>query len=30
MEIWRDDSAVGVREIIDPFDSDNFYGPKSY
>ena len=30
MEIWRDNSGVGVRGTIDPFDADNPYGPKSY
>jgi hypothetical protein len=30
MEMWRDNSAIGLRGTIDPFDPDNPYGPKSY
>ena len=28
-EYWRGNFATGVRGIIDPFDPDNPYGPKS-
>lgn len=28
-EFWRGNFATGVRGIIDPFDPDNPYGPKS-
>ena len=28
-EFWRGNYATGVRGIIDPFDPDNPYGPKS-